>query len=61
MYGWIGDAGHRLGTNHVPLSLLVAVGLSVEASRQVLVIEQDLASWPPASPIEIIELREDTR
>jgi len=57
----VSDAAHRLGTNDVSLSLLIAAGLSVEASRHVLIIEHDLASWPPGAPIEIIELHEDTR
>jgi hypothetical protein len=56
----VSEAVHRAGTNRISLDLLIASGLSVEASRQVLVIEQDLASWPTASPIEIIELRGDT-
>ena len=55
------DAVHRLGTNQVSFSQLVASGLSVEASRHVLVIEQDLALSPTASAIDIIELGEDMR
>jgi hypothetical protein len=42
------------------LDTLRGCGLSSDAAQHILIIEQDLATWPPTHGIDIIELDEDT-
>ena len=57
----VNDAGERVEGGRLSLELLVQHGLPTDATHHVLVIDHDLASWPPVQPIEIVELAEHER
>lgn len=57
----VAEVVDRLGGDPLTLDNLRRRGLYSDAAQQVLIIERDLATWPPLRWIQIIELDGDTR